>query len=389
LQADYILELRLRRLTKFSRVELESEAESLRKEISALEHILSKETHLIDVVASELQNVSRTLGTPRRTVLSTSTVATPAQVRAAANTSLEIADSHVLLSVSGRLVRADHAEEIDLISQGTHRTTHDAILSMIPCTRRSNFGVITSTGRLIIASPVGLPGVPASSVSMAAGVKVTDYLDLEPGEHVVGLVDLLAEHVLALGTREGVVKRVSSEAFPSKSGMPLISLKDTDRVVGVGVSNEQTQLLFVSSDAQLLRFSADNVRPQGCAAGGMAGMRLAPAQTVIYFGVVNAQDSVVVTVSTSSNTLLGTDTGRIKISRLSEFPPKGRATGGVRAQSLLKGETGLVVAWAGDSVPRANGLDGAPRDLPTERLKRDASGEKLVDDITYVGGSLD
>jgi DNA gyrase subunit A len=95
-----------------------------------------------------------------------------------------------------------------------------------------------------------------------------------------------------------------------------------------------------------------------------------------------------VTVSTSSNTLLGTDTGRIKISDFSEFPAKGRGTSGVRAQSLLKGEDALAVAWAGSGAPIANGLDGSPRDLPTERTKRDASGEKLVDDITFIGTSL-
>ena len=401
LQADYILELRLRRLTKFSRVELEAEADALRKEIAALQLILSTPENLINVVAAELADVSRELGTPRRTVLSTSTVATPAQVRASANVSLEIADSpaHVLLSRSGRIVRADHAESADTaanasvdglaeLSQGTHRTAHDAIASLVPCTRRGEFGVLTSLGRLIIVSPVGLPGVPATSVSMAAGVKVDDYVDLDRGEKVIGLVDLVTPHTLALGTRDGVVKRVSSDAFPTKSGQPLIALKDNDTVVGVGLAAEDSDLVFVTSDAQLLRFSADGVRPQGAAAGGMAGVRVAPDHHVIFFGTVHGEDSSVVTVSTSSNTLLGTDTGRIKISALSEFPAKGRGTGGVRAQSLLKGEDALAVAWAGNGVPFANGLDGAPRTLPTEKMKRDASGEKLTDDVTFLGTSL-
>ena len=390
LQADYILELRLRRLTKFSRVELEAEAAALLTEIEALEFILSSDANLIDVVARELAEVSRELGTPRRTVLSTSTVATPAQARAAASSSLEIEDSpaHVLLSASGRLVRADHVGDNTEISQGTHRTAHDAIASMIPCTRRTSFGVVTSAGRLLMSSPVGLPGVPATSVSMAAGVKAHDYVDLNPGETAIGLVDLQTAHTVALGTRDGIVKRVSSESFPPKSGFPLVTLKAGDRIVGMGVGGDDTHLVFISSDAQLLRYRAESVRPQGAAAGGMSGMRLAPGQHVIFFGVVNNEDSPVVTVSTNSTTLLGTDSGRVKISYTSEFPPKGRATGGVRAQSLLKGEDALAVAWAGDSMPVANGLDGAPRDLPTERSKRDASGEKLGDDVTFLGASI-
>ncbi|MFT6534153.1 MAG: DNA gyrase subunit A [Alpinimonas sp.] len=390
LQADYILELRLRRLTKFSRVELEAEAEALRKEIAALEFILSSDKNLVDVVSAELDQISRELGTPRRTVLSTSTVATPAQLRASASAPLEIADTpaHVLLSSSGRLVRADHSSETLDLSQGTHRTSHDAIAALVSCTRRGNFGILTSRGRLLIVSPVGLPGVPATSVSMAAGVKADDYVDLERGEKVIGLVDLVLAHTIAIGTREGTIKRVSSDAFPSRSGLPLITLKEGDAVVGTGIAPDSSHLVFVTSDAQLLHFTADNVRPQGATAGGMSGMRLAAQQRVIFFGVVSEEGSPVVTVSTSASTLLGTDTGRAKVSLFSEFPAKGRGTGGVRAQSLLKGEDSLALAWVSDGSPVANGLDGTPRELPTDRAKRDASGEKLIDDVTFLGSRL-
>jgi DNA gyrase subunit A len=390
LQADYILELRLRRLTKFSRVELEAEAEALRKEIAALEFILSSDKNLVDVVTAELDQISRELGTPRRTVLSTSTVATPAQLRASASAPLEIADTpaHVLLSSSGRLVRADHSSETLDLSQGTHRTSHDAIAALVSCTRRGNFGILTSRGRLLIVSPVGLPGVPATSVSMAAGVKADDYVDLERGEKVIGLVDLVLAHTIAIGTREGTIKRVSSDAFPSRSGLPLITLKEGDAVVGTGIAPDSSHLVFVTSDAQLLHFTADNVRPQGATAGGMSGMRLAAQQRVIFFGVVSEEGSPVVTVSTSASTLLGTDTGRAKVSLFSEFPAKGRGTGGVRAQSLLKGEDSLALAWVSDGSPVANGLDGTPRELPTDRAKRDASGEKLIDDVTFLGSRL-
>jgi DNA gyrase subunit A len=390
LQADYILELRLRRLTKFSRVELEAEAEALRKEIAALEFILSSDKNLVDVVTAELDQISRELGTPRRTVLSTSTVATPAQLRASASAPLEIADTpaHVLLSSSGRLVRADHSSETLDLSQGTHRTSHDAIAALVSCTRRGNFGILTSRGRLLIVSPVGLPGVPATSVSMAAGVKADDYVDLERGEKVIGLVDLVLAHTIAIGTREGTIKRVSSDAFPSRSGLPLITLKEGDAVVGTGIAPDSSHLVFVTSDAQLLHFTADNVRPQGATAGGMSGMRLAAQQRVIFFGVVSEEGSPVVTVSTSASTLLGTDTGRAKVSLFSEFPAKGRGTGGVRAQSLLKGEDSLALAWVSDGSPVANGLDGTPRELPTDHAKRDASGEKLIDDVTFLGSRL-
>jgi DNA gyrase subunit A len=95
----------------------------------------------------------------------------------------------------------------------------------------------------------------------------------------------------------------------------------------------------------------------------------------------------VVTVSTSFSTLMGTDSGRVKVSSLEEFPSKGRATGGVRAHTLLKGEDALLVAWVGRAPARANGLDGSPRDLPQDLSKRDASGERITGDITFVGAA--
>lgn len=392
-QADYILELRLRRLTKFSRVELEAEADSLRKEIAALEEILGSDKKLVNVVINELEEVSKLLGTPRRTVLSTSTAlaSTPATRKAEqSGQALQIEDSPcaIILSGSGRLTRADLNSPEDAISQGTHRTNNDAIASVVVSTRRANVGAVTDTGRLVHFSPVSLPGVPAQSVSLSSAVKASDYVDIEPGENIVGLVSLEGSATYALGTAQGVVKRIEVDALPAKSGNAIMSLKEGDRIVGVSNSTDDSELVFISSDAQLLHFGAENVRPQGAPAGGMAGIRLSPAARVIFFGSVKDENAHVVTISTSLNTLLGTDAGRAKVSLLSEFPAKGRGTGGVRAQTLLKGEDALAVAWVGEGSPRANSVDGSPRTLPEQLSKRDASGMLLEDEISFVGFSL-
>src|SRR5690606_9859457 len=140
------------------------------------------------------------------------------------------------------------------------------------------------------------------------------------------------------GTRMGVVKRLVMADFPHRPDFEVISLKAGDDVVGARQVDDTAELVFVTSDAQLLRFTAANVRPQGRSAGGMAGIKLSPSATVIHFTAIDSVDgAVVTTVSTSSTTIAGTDPGRAKVSRLSEFPAKGRATGGVRAHSFLKG----------------------------------------------------
>jgi DNA gyrase subunit A len=84
----------------------------------------------------------------------------------------------------------------------------------------------------------------------------------------------------------------------------------------------------------------------------------------------------------------GTDAGRIKASRFEEFPPKGRATGGVRAHAFLKGEDRLTLAWVGRVPALAVGPDGSVRTLPEANAKRDASGQQLDAVIGSIGRTL-
>jgi DNA gyrase subunit A len=218
---------------------------------------------------------------------------------------------------------------------------------------------------------------------------MSDYLALaNKKERVLALVSLTSDSPIALGTAQGVVKRVAAGGYPSKPDFEIISLKPGDEVVGVAQGNEGDELVFVSSDAQLLHFAASVVRPQGIAAGGMAGMNLGGKATVIFFGAVDpARDVVVATISGSSQVLPGSDPGRAKVSAFGEFPGKGRATGGVRAHSFLKGEDQLMLAWAGVS-PVAVASDGTARDLPDPGAKRDASGTPLDAPIASIGTPL-
>jgi len=160
-------------------------------------------------------------------------------------------------------------------------------------------------------------------------------------------------------------------------------------VVGVDTAPDGTEFVFVTSDAQLLRFFASTVRPQGASAAGMAGINLGPGASVLFFGVVDAAAEVVVaTISGSSQALPGMDTARAKVSALDEFPAKGRATGGVRAHAFLKGEDQLLLAWAGEAPPHALATDGAIRKLPEAGAKRDASGVLLDAPVATIGRSL-
>ena len=394
IQAEYILELRLRRLTKFSRIELEAERDQLLSEIAALEQLLSGPQRVRQLVSDELEEVAERFGTPRRTLLTEArpTVGATVAARAAAAV-LEIADTpcRVFLSTTGRAIRVNLSDlASEMPQRAARRTKHDAILSSIVTTSRSEIGAVTSLGRLIRLTPVDLPVVPENSIQLAAGVRIADYLAVDAKkERVLALVSLTAPEAIAIGTRQGVVKRLTPGDWANRSEFEIISLKPGDSVVGVQQSAETDELLFVTSEAQLLHFPASSVRPQGRSAGGMAGINLGSTATVIFFGAVDPGAEVVVaTVSSSSATIAGMETGRAKVSALSEFPGKGRATGGVRAHSFLKGEDQLSAAWAGTAPALAVGTDGAVRSLPDAGARRDSSGTALDGLVGSIGSPI-
>lgn len=383
-QATYILDLQLRRLTKFSRIELETEKSELERQIEELRALLGSEKLLLRLVSTELADVAKKHGTPRRTVLleSSGSAAT-----ATAATPLEVADDPcwVLLSSTGLLARTSTAEPPS--AEGA-RAKHDALVGAVPTTARGEFGLVTSRGRMIRMSALDLPTLPPTNgaPSLSGGAPLAAYVDLPGGEEPVTIVPIGdGEAVVALGTASGVVKRVTPEA-PRSSEWEVIALKEGDRVVGAGVaSRDDMDLVFITSDAQLLRFPARSVRPQGRSAGGMAGIKLGANASVTFFGVVDpAREGVVVTSSGSSGALPGTEGGSLKVTPYSEYPPKGRATGGVRCHRFLKGEDTLVLAFAGNSPVRASAVNGVAIDLPAADGRRDGSGTPTTTVIGHV-----
>jgi DNA gyrase subunit A len=396
LQAEYILELRLRRLTRFSRLELEREADELRAEIAALEAILGDEVRLRTVVSDEMAEAAQVFGTPRRTILLehaggsgvVGEAAAPAR-SGAAGASLEIADTpcRALLSGTGLLART--ADEAPPARDG-RRSAHDVVVASVATTTRSEIGVVTSRGRVLRLSVVDLPALPPTGEppSLSGGAPATELLALEKGERVVGLAALGADApTLALGTLQGVVKRVAQEPAPGRDVWEVIGLKDGDEVVGAVHVGDDDELVFVSTDAQLLHFPASAVRPQGRPAGGMAGINLAAGAQVLWFGALTAGDAeaVVVTVAGTSGALPGTQSGSAKVSPFDVFPGKGRATGGVRAQRFLRGEDALLLAWVGDAPARACGAAGQPVELPAVDGRRDGSGVTLPAPVHAIG----
>jgi DNA gyrase subunit A len=388
IQAAYILDTPLRRLTRYDRLELERERDTLRQEIAELTEILSSDAKLRAVASGELADIAKRFATPRRTVL---LEGGGAAVQAAVP--LEVADDPctVLLSATGLLARTAAGEGA---GSPDSRVAHDVVVSAVPATARGTIGVVTSAGRMIRLSVLEFPALPpsASFPGLAGGTPIGEFISLEAGETVVALASLEAPMAgLALGTASGVVKRVLPEYPQARDEFEVVTLKDGDRVVGAAqLTSEEQDLVFVTTDAQLLRFPASAVRPQGRSAGGMAGIRLSPGASVMWFGATDPAPpagAVVVTVAGSAGALPGTAAGTVKVSPYGEFPPKGRATGGVRCHRFLKDEDTLVLAWAGRAPALGTTEAGVPVDLPGAFGRRDGSGVGLMQPLAAVGGT--
>ncbi|MFI6645145.1 DNA topoisomerase (ATP-hydrolyzing) subunit A [Streptomyces sp. NPDC050504] len=386
IQTQYILDTPLRRLTKFDKIELESERDRLTAEIAELTAILESDAELRKLVSGELAAVAKKFGTERRTVLLESAGATAAAVP------LEVADDpcRVLLSSTGLLARTANGDPL-VFPEDAKRAKHDVIVSAVPATARGDVGAVTSTGRLLRLTVIDLPQLPdtAGAPNLAGGAQLSEFLSLEDDERVVCLTTLdESSPGLAIGTEQGVVKRVVPDYPANKDELEVIALKDGDRIVGAAeLRTGEEDLVFITDDAQLLRFQAGQVRPQGRPAGGMAGIKLAVGAKVISFTAVDpAVEAAVFTVAGSRDTLLGDTEGTSKLTPFDQYPRKGRATGGVRCQRFLRGEDMLTLAWAGATPGRGAQKNGTPVDLPAPDPRRDGSGTPLGRSVAVVAG---
>lgn len=461
IQAQYILDLRLRRLTKMSRIELEAERDDLKRRIEELERILASDEALDGVVIDEMDDAVAKYGTPRRTVLldedeegnltpvvahgddgvsanamaaarAAATVSSAAaDVAAAAKAAKKAGDENatasalqiddepcaVMLSATGLIARTseDAVERWENRSASDGRAKDDQIVSMFRTSTRSSYGLVTSAGRLVLAHVVELPKVSADGpLSVTGGVKAEELLGMtentDPirGERVIAAIDMPSTDdggqlvPLALGTRNGVVKRWNRESPTTMDSWSVIDLKDDDEVLAAAEARDEDRLVFVSTDSSLLTFEAKNVRPQGRTAGGMAGIRLAEGCSVAAFAVVpdgkvtwnyeegenglfSASGAVVLTVAGDSEALPGTENGAVKVTPLEMYPTKGRGTGGVRSQRFLKGQDTLILAFVGAYPLHASTQSGAPVELPKPDMRRDGSGTDLSAPIAVVG----
>lgn len=450
-QAGYILDLRLRRLTKLSEIKLKAERDDLRKQIASLDEILSSESRRDQVVMDEMDDAARRFGDGRRTLiydedgslaahrgdslspassapapgtrdLSTIDTAQVSQAVRKADTAadalqLEDTPCAVVLGADGLIARMP-AGTLDLLSSrdaSTPRAAHDAIRSAFASTTRSQYGLLTSAGRVVLAHVSDLPLLhPGATVSLEGGVNADELLagtsDTKPvaGEKAIAAIPLGDEAAakaegkpgadgsgaaggvgpfipLAMGTRFGVVKRWNGDRPTTMDSFQAITLKtdaegEMDQVVGAAPAGDDDCLVFITSSASLLAFPASEVRAQGRTSAGMKGVSLEKGAHVVCFAVVRAGDIAwTAGAADGSYEVDGTD--------LPDEAGDASSDGSHPADGSLSSASGAVVLTvAGDAEALAGTEPGCAKVTPLDMYPTKGRGTRGVRAQRFLKG---
>jgi DNA gyrase subunit A len=332
IQANHILDMPLRRLTRLAREELEREHKDLLATIRRLKALLKDPKKIRSVIKEELAEIREKHADPRRTQLRPD----------AGELDVEdlIAEEDVVITVTragyvkrqpidafrrqgrgGRGVRGTNLKEEDVVSHVFTTSTHHWLLFFT--TRGKVYRVkvheVPEAGR----TARGLYAANLPGVSITGDEKVSTVIDLK---------DYDEGAYLFFATKRGMVKKTPLPEYDSpRTGLTAVNLKPGDEMIDVLLTNGKDEIILVSRNGQAIRFKEALVRPMGRATAGVIGMRLGQGDEVIAVGPASAGEELISV----------TQQGYGKRTPLKEYPTKGRGGKGVIGHSLTR-KTGLL-----------------------------------------------
>jgi DNA gyrase subunit A len=337
-QANHILDMPLRRLTRLAREELDKEHAELLERIAYLDSLLKDPKKLRGVIKEELAEVRKKHANPRRTTIRAD--------EGELDVEDLIAEEDVVLTVSragyvkrvaidtfrrqgrgGKGVKGTSLKEEDVIKNVFTTTTHHWLL--VFTTRGKVYRVkvhevpdASRTARGVYAA--NLPGVVVS-----ADEKISAVLDLK--EYSEG-------RMLLFATKRGMVKKTALPEYDSpRTGLAAINLKEGDELIDVKLTEGPDEVFLISRKGQAIRFRDTLVRPMGRATAGVIGMRLGEDDEVISLGLASDGEEM---ISVTQN-------GYGKRSPLKDYPIKGRGGKGVIGHQLTAKTGRLAGAFIG------------------------------------------
>ena len=332
IQANAILEMRLRRLTGLERDKIENEYQELLKTIADLKDILANHSRVIQIIKDELTEVKNRFGDPRRTEISEAdysmededlipvedvviTMTTNGYIKR-----MPI-DTYRTQNRGGRGVKGMSVNEDDIVELLTTMSTHDYLM------------LFTNLGKVYRMKGYKIP----SAGRTAKGLPVVNLLNLDKEEKVRALVPVNPEsesEYLLFVTQNGLVKRTPMSEFDSirQNGKIAITLRDDDELMGVKETTGDDEIIIAGSNGKAVRFHEDGIRAMGRTASGVKGF--------------NVDGSVVVGVATSrdgTHLLAVSENGYGKRTAIEEYRLTTRGAKGVKTINITQ-KTGDLVS---------------------------------------------
>ena len=335
IQAQAILELRLRQLTALERADLEREYKDKTERIAELREILGDESRIDGLVREELLELRAiyTKNDDRRTEIM------------AAEGDLELEDLIAEEDMVIAITRSGYIKRLPVTTyreqrrggigvMGMDLKDEDYIEHLFVASTHDYILFFTNVGKVYRLKVHELP----LGSRQSKGRAIVNLLPFRQEEQVMAVIqtrDFAEAKYLVFATKNGVVKKTELAAYntPLKAdGIIAIKMREGDELVGVRMSSGDDDILMVSRKGQAIRFKETDARPMGRDTSGVAGMKLRKGDEVISINI--AEDD--------ADLLVVTENGFGKRTRVSEYPVKGRGGMGVKTVQLTEARGYLV-----------------------------------------------
>jgi DNA gyrase subunit A len=319
-QAQAILDMQLRRLAALERQKIMDEHKEVMAEIEYLEDLLANPKKILEIIRTDLNEISEKYGDERRTVISpdaSSDLSEEALVKKE-DVLVSITRKGYVKRVSETTYRSQGRGGRGVIGQSMRN--EDEVEFFLRCHTLSVLLFFTNKGKVYSEKVWQLP----EESRTGRGISIVNVINIAPNEKITAVVpvaDFEDAKYCTMATVSGRVKRVELSEFESvrPSGLIAITLDEQDQLGWVSLTSGKDEIMLITRNGQALRFNEELIRPMGRQAMGVIGIRTRPGDQLAALEVLEPNGDLLVV----------TDKGFGKRTKLSEYTPKGRATMGI------------------------------------------------------------
>jgi len=334
IQADSILELKLRRLTGLERNKIEDELNNLLKLIEELKAILASEQLVLDIIKKELEDIKNKFGDERRTSIDMTAIdyIEDESLILEENIIITLTNKGYIKRLSANAYKSQHRGGVGVKGMSTNE--EDFVDHMLNLSTHDYIMFFTNKGKVYRLKGYEIPEFGRT----AKGLPIINLLQIEKDEVINTIIKMSPNEenkYLIFGTKKGFIKRTSISEFESirNSGKICISLRNNDELIGVKKSTGSDYVMMASTEGRMCLFTEDEIRVMGRTASGVRGINL------------NDSDCVGMEVSTlEDNIIITTRNGYGKKTKVNEFRVTKRGSKGVKALNITE-KNGPLVAF--------------------------------------------